>query len=73
LTNIEQKLFRTLGNHLDFDIDSLDNNEAFHISFDVINNNISLKIEARKYLQHAVQTNKISRHNYNQIMNDLHL
>lgn len=80
LTKLEQNLLRSLLPYLGRDIDDVDDDEAFYDRFDVIrgellsgNDNKMLKREAKQYLLHAVNTGKISRTNFNQMITDLDL
>lgn len=80
LTKIEQNLLRSLLPYLGRDIDDVDDDEAFYDRFDVIrgellsgNDNKMLKREAKQYLMHALNTGKISRTHFNQMLIDLDL
>lgn len=80
LTKLEQNLLRSLLPYLGRDIDDVDDDEAFYDRFDVIrgellsgNDNKMLKREAKQYLLHAVNTGKISRTHFNQMITDLDL
>jgi septum formation topological specificity factor MinE len=76
----EQNLLNVISKYIGFNNNTLDNDEAFYDRFSIIhaqimsgNDNIALKMEAKQYLLAAVNTNKISRSNYNQISHDLNL
>jgi len=80
LTKLEQNLLRSLLPYLGRDIDDVDDDEAFYDRFDVIrgqllsgNDNKMLKREAKQYLMHALNTGKISRTHFNQMIIDLDL
>ena len=80
LTKMEQNLLRSLLPYLGRDIDEVDDDEAFYDRFDVIrgellsgNDNKALKREAKQYLMHALNTGKISRTHFNQMLIDLDL
>ena len=80
LTKMEQNLLRSLLPYLGRDIDDVDDDEAFYDRFDVIrgellsgNDNRALKREAKQYLMHALNTGKISRTHFNQMLIDLDL
>jgi hypothetical protein len=66
--------------YIRLDYNELDDDDAFNKRFEVIrgeilagNSNSELKREARSYLLHALNTGRISRHNYTTILHDMDL
>ncbi len=80
LDKMEQNLMRSLFPYFGKDIDEVDDNEAFADRWDVIrgelqsgNDSKALKMEAKKYLLFALNTGRISRTAYNNMLLDLGL
>ncbi len=80
LTPSEKNLVRSVLPYFNVDFDDFDNEDSFNKRFEVIrgeilagNNSNMLKKEAKQYLLHALNTSKISRHMYINLLQELDL
>jgi hypothetical protein len=80
LTKIEKHLVRSLLPYFQYDRSEMEDDDGFFERFEILkgqilagNDNANLKREMKQYLLHALQTNRISRANFNSLLLELSL